>query len=55
MTEAEAYQLRDQIVALCLKHNQWVTDTYEHKPGLKMVRLEISIKVGDAAQTRSHR
>ena len=55
MTKAEACQLKDQIVALCLKHKQWVNTTYEHKPELKMVRLEISIKVGDAAQTRPHR
>ena len=55
MSEAEALDLRDKVVELCKRHNQWVTDSYEHKPELRMVRLEISIKVGDASRARTHR
>ena len=54
LTQAEALQLRDEIVAVCGKYDQWVTDTYERKPELKMIRIELSIKVANASQARPH-
>ena len=54
LTQAEALQLKDEIVAVCSKYDQWVTDTYERKPELKMIRIELSIKVANASQARAH-
>lgn len=55
LTEPEALKLRDEIVNICKKYNQWVVDTYERKPFLKMIRIELSIKVDHAAQARTNR
>ena len=45
MTKDEAIALQKKIQELCQRHEQWVNVTYENKHTLKMIRLEISIKV----------
>ena len=46
MKELEARKLVEQIKALCASHNLWLSVREEHKPDLRMIRIEeISIKV----------
>ena len=51
MTEEQALAAEEEILATCRKYGLWVTSEHSRKPtspdnpGLKFIRLEISIKV----------
>lgn len=45
MTKFEAEDLRDEILRLCSDNHQWVVVSEEKKPDLKMIKLEVSIKI----------
>ncbi len=45
MTTEEALQLQAEIEAFCRKHNLWSTIEHIRKPGLKLIKAEIYIKV----------
>jgi hypothetical protein len=45
MTKTEAFELRDKILEMCRAKNQWVAITEERKPDVRMVKLEVSIKI----------
>ena len=45
MTKAEAQTLREKILRLCAAEGQWVVLSEELKPNLKMIKLEVSIKI----------
>ena len=45
MTKTEAFNLRDKILELCQVSGQWVSITEEHKPNVRVVKLEVSIKI----------
>ena len=49
MTKPQALELQKEIEALCDKHGIWVKvehdKKYNQKPELRMIRMEVSIKV----------
>lgn len=45
MKKSEALVLQQKIEALCKKNDQWVDVKHEQRPELKMIRMEISIKI----------
>ena len=45
MNKDEAKQLRDKLVDLCREHCQWAVISEEHKPNLKKITVEVSIKI----------
>lgn len=45
MKQYDANSLADYLTELAKGRGAWVVETREHKPDLKMVRLEITIKV----------
>ena len=45
MTKPKAEDLRDQILKMCADEGQWVVVSEENKPDLKMIKLEVSIKI----------
>jgi hypothetical protein len=45
MTKEDAIQFQKMIENHCQKFNVWFMSTHENKPGLKGIRMELSIKV----------
>jgi len=45
MTQTQAENIQQEIMRLCAKHGLWSKTEREHKPGLKMIKIEVSIKV----------
>ena len=55
MTSTQAHKIESEILIVCLKHPEvWVTVSKEMRPDLRMVKIEISIKVEDDVRY-SHR
>lgn len=45
MTQGQAIELQKQIEAICRKHDLWAKVEYDNKPKLKMIRMEVFIKI----------
>lgn len=45
MTKNEAMDLRDRILIMCEAEKQWVVISEERKPNVKLIKLEVSIKI----------
>lgn len=46
MNKTEALELQEKLLRLCRTCNAWVMKTEELKPDLRMIKLEISLKIG---------
>lgn len=47
MKTHEANSLADYLTEIAKSKGCWVQETREHKPDLKMIRLEITLKIED--------
>ncbi len=47
MTEEEALNLEAELLAFCRKHNLFKDVHHKGRPNLKLITLEIMIKVGN--------
>ena len=45
MTQQQAENIQQEILSICNKHGLWSKVELERKPGLKMIKVEVSIKV----------
>jgi hypothetical protein len=45
MKKDEALRLVEEIQSICTKRGLWCTVEFERKPDLKMIKIEISIKI----------
>jgi len=43
----KAFELRDKIIEMVISKGQWITDYTERKPGIKSIKIEVSIKVDE--------
>jgi len=47
VTKEKAFELRDEIIEMVISKGQWITDYTERKPGVKAIKIEVSIKVDE--------
>jgi hypothetical protein len=50
MTKPNALLLRDKILRLCDAEKQWVVVSESRQPNLKIIKLEVSIKIDTQAK-----